>query len=59
MHPYFMASRVQSATSSNKPRANHMINILLEERDLWKQFHLITNEMILTKAGRFEVESLK
>lgn len=55
MHPYFMGSLVPSPTLANKPRGNNMINIHLEERDLWNQFHIITNEMILTKAGRYNL----
>jgi hypothetical protein len=28
------------------------IRIELEDRELWTKFHSVTNEMILTKAGR-------
>ena len=29
------------------------VQVLLENRELWKQFNKITNEMIVTKAGRY------
>lgn len=31
------------------------IRIFLEEEDLWRRFHMLTNEMIVTKNGRLEL----
>ena len=28
------------------------LNVVLEDRALWMQFHQLTNEMIVTKSGR-------
>lgn len=33
--------------------AQNDIRVQLEDRDLWSRFYQVTNEMILTKAGRF------
>ncbi|CAF1060844.1 unnamed protein product, partial [Didymodactylos carnosus] len=35
-----------------KPTVNENINVYLEDRDLWTKFKPLTNEMIVTKAGR-------
>ncbi|CAF0859517.1 unnamed protein product [Didymodactylos carnosus] len=35
-----------------KPAVNENINVYLEDRDLWMKFKSLTNEMIVTKAGR-------
>ena len=34
------------------------VQVTLENRDLWKQFSKITNEMIVTKAGRYVLSVL-
>ena len=31
--------------------------LFLEEEDLWRRFHMLTNEMIVTKNGRLELLS--
>lgn len=36
-----------NGSSSIAPR------VLLEDRDLWEKFHILTNEMIVTKCGRY------
>lgn len=33
------------------------IRLFLEEADLWRRFHMLTNEMIVTKNGRLELLS--
>lgn len=33
--------------------ANHMLSLSLEDRELWTRFQTITNEMIVTKNGRY------
>ena len=39
--------------SSNIPIQHHSnIRITLDDKDLWSRFYHVTNEMILTKAGR-------
>jgi hypothetical protein len=35
------------------------ISMQLEEKDLWTKFHGVTNEMILTKAGRLVFLKIK
>lgn len=36
-----------------------LVQVTLENKDLWKQFSKITNEMIVTKAGRYDVSMLE
>jgi hypothetical protein len=33
---------------------SHQINMILQDSDLWQKFHNVTNEMIVTKSGRYE-----
>lgn len=39
---------LESGTPSNAPN----INVTLLEAEIWSAFHELTNEMIVTKAGR-------
>lgn len=41
-----------SSSSSSKDGTDQGVGIALENQDLWNQFNDITNEMIVTKAGR-------
>ena len=34
------------------------VNVTLEESDLWKKFEALTNEMIVTKNGRYDFIAL-
>ncbi|XP_065910237.1 T-box transcription factor TBX6L-like [Dysidea avara] len=38
--------------SSGASGSGQTVHVSLQENDLWKQFYLVGNEMILTKAGR-------
>lgn len=40
------------------PQSMEGIKIDLHEKDLWTRFHAVTTEMIITKAGRWELETL-
>ena len=40
----------QGALEENRTRK---IKVILDDSDLWKTFHRLTNEMIVTKNGRF------
>ena len=39
-------------SSASHPLSSTNILVYLEDRELWTQFYQLTNEMILTKAGR-------
>lgn len=41
------------STKDNGDDESEKININLNETNLWKSFHRLTNEMILTKTGRY------
>ncbi|ESN98407.1 hypothetical protein HELRODRAFT_84628 [Helobdella robusta] len=61
-------SSTQSSTSSSRPTTNQKqpqqttatvgcqsqkdVNVSLEDKSLWEEFHKLTNEMIVTKNGR-------
>ncbi|XP_046849055.1 T-box transcription factor T-like [Xenia sp. Carnegie-2017] len=44
--------RVSSAQQQLSPGVEMKLNIVLQEADLWKKFHSLMNEMIVTKNGR-------
>lgn len=45
--------RVSSAQQQLSPGVEMKLNIVLQEADLWKKFHSLMNEMIVTKNGRW------
>ena len=43
---------LQSNQRYQQQQQPNLINIDLDEKELWSKFYGLTNEMILTKAGR-------
>ena len=39
--------------SNRSPDIDQNLNVVLDDRDLWLRFQNLTNEMIVTKNGRY------
>ena len=50
LHHYQHSAKSRVALSSCGERQR--INVSLQDSDLWKKFHDVINEMIVTKSGR-------
>jgi len=46
-----------TATPRVDQRPDKNIKVTLDNRDLWRKFHALGTEMIITKSGRFAASS--
>ena len=50
---------LMGSCSSAEPDESHIsgMKVTLENEELWRQFSGVTNEMIVTKAGRYRLQA--
>lgn len=45
--------RLSTSMQNRSPDGDRNVNVSLDDRELWMRFQNLTNEMIVTKNGRF------
>ena len=46
---------IDSLSSQHSSPENLKLDVVLQEAELWRKFHSLVNEMIVTKNGRYEL----
>ena len=50
--PGSKSNKMDSLSSSRAPSDSVKLEIVLQDAELWRKFHSLVNEMIVTKNGR-------